>query len=652
MIKSIDMQECWKQFIENDIICGSVRDIIAQSWIRSKDSGIDPYHKASGLLVPEKEFKEILKKNKDLIRIAKPIMEQLYKIVEGSKFEIVLADAEGYLLEVIGDDDLKKISEEFLYLKGSRWIEEKVGTNAISLAIEHDIPIQMTGAESYKFAHHISTACCSPIHDYNGNIIGVLNMTGLSDNFFSHTLGIVIASVSNIEKQLEMEKKNRLIEDTFITITEGILITDRNLKVVRVNRVAEQIYQKKRNEMMGTNIQDFVNEGIWSAFIKKNGIENYEMTIEGNRKKERVLISIFPMIEHDKFYGVTIILKTSDRVKKMINQVVGNEARFTFNDIVTINKRMLKIIESAKRIAKTSCSVLITGESGTGKELFAQSIHNESWVSDGPFVAINCAAIPRELVESELFGYEKGAFTGGLAEGKPGKFELADGGTIFLDEIGELPLEVQSKLLRVLDSHEVTRLGGKHARALNVRIIAATNRDLLQESLQKNFRSDLFYRLNVINFQMIPLRDRIEDIPLLINHFINKLNLENTKAVAGISNELLNYLKTLSWTGNIRELQNMISRVYYLYEEGLLSLECLPKSIFEQQIKDRDDSKASVSMTSEVIPLAEMEKQNIIKALKKRRGKAILAAKDLHMGKSTLYRKLKKYHIDINEFLN
>lgn len=234
-----------------------------------------------------------------------------------------------------------------------------------------------------------------------------------------------------------------------------------------------------------------------------------------------------PVKLQDSIIGAIISIRDTRHIHKLVNNVVGYKASYTFDDIITKNQKMKSIIELAKKASESDCSILIDGNSGTGKELFAQAIHNHSNRCHGPFVAVNCAAIPRELVESELFGYEKGAFTGASKGGYPGKFELADGGTIFLDEIGELPLDIQSKLLRVLDNLKIMRVGGTHEKKIDIRVLAATNRNLSEEVSNKNFRGDLYYRLNVINVHLIPLKDRVEDVEALTNCFVDKLNIKN-----------------------------------------------------------------------------------------------------------------------------
>ncbi len=332
-------------------------------------------------------------------------------------------------------------------------------------------------------------------------------------------------------------------------------------------------------------------------------------------------------------------------MRGVVNKIAGFSSKYDFNSILTRNHKMMNIIEDGKRIAQNECTVLITGESGTGKELFAHSIHNGSRRCRGPFVAINCAALPKDLVESELFGYEKGAFTGASKEGNPGKFELANGGTIFLDEIGELPLEIQSKLLRVLDNHTVARIGGKYERNLNVRIVAATNRDLIKEINARNFRSDLYFRLNVFNLRLIPLRERREDIEMFVDFFLNRLSKKNEIQVKHVDREFIDIIKNYNWPGNVRELENVVQRAYYLSKNGIITASLIPEYIVES-VKNDEDYIILEDKSKRGIKTAEqVEKELIVKALQQCNGNVIDASKLIDMGKSTLYRKIKKYNL-------
>ncbi|MDF9409417.1 sigma 54-interacting transcriptional regulator [Pelotomaculum isophthalicicum JI] len=291
---------------------------------------------------------------------------------------------------------------------------------------------------------------------------------------------------------------------------------------------------------------------------------------------------------------------------------------------------MEKLKRLALMAAQTASTILITGGCGTGKELFAQAIHNASSRWYQPFININCAAIPAELAESELFGYEGGAFTGASKHGKPGKFELADRSTIFLDEIGDMPLPLQSKLLRIIQEKEVMRVGGLHPKKIDVRIIAATNQDLQKLYYEGKFRQDLYYRLKVISLNIPPLSTHSEDIPILVNYFIDIYSKANNKQIKGISKEAMNYLLSYDWPGNIRELGNVIERAILFCKEKIIRLEDLGVS----------NNNSNIESGADIFSLSGIERDTILKALQATNGNKSQTAKILGISRSTLYKKL------------
>jgi len=304
-----------------------------------------------------------------------------------------------------------------------------------------------------------------------------------------------------------------------------------------------------------------------------------------------------------------------------------NGTRYTINSIINKSSAMEEIKRLALLAANNSSTVLITGECGTGKELFAQAIHNASdrWIK--PFININCAAIPPELAESELFGYESGSFTGAAKHGKPGKFELAHKSTIFLDEIGDMPLPLQSKMLRTIQEKEVIRIGGLQPKKIDVRIIAATNKDLLKLAYEGKFRLDLYYRLKVLSLNVPPLRNHMEDIPVLVDYFITKYNNPSEKQIKGITEDALRYLKNYNWPGNTRELENLVQRAIIFCKGDCIRVEDLGF--------DYGDENAD-----KIYSLSGVEREAIFKALEITKGNKLKAAKLLGISRSTLYKKL------------
>lgn len=499
-----EIEKAWKGFVEDGKLPTNINPMIISSWKRCKNYGVDPYG-GRGTSVSKQKMDKVFADNSELLEIAIPIMENLNSLVLGTGFILVLGDKDGVILHIIGEDVIKKRGEQLLFQTGSLWSEKAVGTNAIGTCIVEKEPIQIIGAEHFCKTHHIWTCSAAPIRDKNGQVIGFIDMSGSSLNAHKHTLGIVV---------------------------------DKDNKINMINKVGEDILRVEGKNIVGIDVGNIINKNIF------DGIENYKASIVWdfyiNNTSITCTVQVRPINLRNNITGSIIIFKEIKGIQETVSTLTGNTAIYTFDSIISASKKMHNAIKQAEKFSRTRGCILIEGESGTGKELFAHSIHNYSNYKKGPFVAINCASLPKDLVESELFGYEKGAFTGAIKEGKIGKFELANGGTIFLDEIGELPLDLQAKLLRVLDDYTITRIGGKVPKQLNVRVVVATNRNLLEEVEKKNFREDLYYRLNVFRVTIPPLRERPMDVELLFNYFLTKLNrINNTDKKIGSSSQLV-----------------------------------------------------------------------------------------------------------------
>ena len=313
------------------------------------------------------------------------------------------------------------------------------------------------------------------------------------------------------------------------------------------------------------------------------------------------------------------------------------EDRYRFENIIAKSSKMQRVIEVIKVVAKSNATVLITGESGTGKELVARALHSQSHRRNKPFVAVSCAALPESLLESELFGHEKGSFTGAYAQ-KKGKFEFANGGTLFLDEVGEMSANIQVHLLRVLEEKEFTRVGGNEPTRVDVRVISATNKDLRKAIEKQEFREDLYYRLNVVNIELPPLRERKEDIPLLAEHFLHKFAMENRKEVTEFSPEAIEFLLDYDWPGNVRELENAIERAIILSKDSPITTADLPQ-----------ENLSLVGSASIGKNLKEVEKSHILNVLRETSENYSEAARILGVSRMTLYNKAKEYGFDVKK---
>jgi len=357
----------------------------------------------------------------------------------------------------------------------------------------------------------------------------------------------------------------------------------------------------------------------------KDGAYDY---IEKPFCPERAELLIKKVVEHQELVEENIALRQH------------LEERYRFENIIGKSHKMQQVFEVVRTVAKANATVLISGDSGTGKELIARAIHNQSPRRDKPFVAVSCAALPESLLESELFGHEKGAFTGAIAR-KKGKFEFANKGTLFLDEIGEMSANIQVHLLRVLEEKEFTRVGGNELIKVDVRLISATNKDLKKAIERGEFREDLYYRLNVVSIELPPLRERVEDIPLLAQHFLAKFAAENEKEVTGFAPEAMDFLLNYRWPGNVRELENAIERAVILAKDKLLSLDDLPREKLPALLP------VGVGRS-----LKDLERNHILSVLTQTGGNYSEAARLLGISRMTLYNKVREYGLDVKKVDN
>jgi PAS domain S-box-containing protein len=428
------------------------------------------------------------------------------------------------------------------------------------------------------------------------------------------------------------------------SINEGIFTVDLNWQITAFNRAAEKITRIKRKEAIGSRCCDVFRCNI----CEKNCALEQTMTSGKpvvnttayiiNQEGERIPIRISTALLKDsqgKIIGGVETFQDLTQVEQLQKELF---AKYTFEDIVGRSPAMKSLFEILPLIAESNSTALIEGASGTGKELFARAIHHLSHRKDKPFVALNCGALPDTLLESELFGHKAGAFTDAKQD-KPGRFTLADGGTLFLDEIGNISPAMQIRLLRVLQERVIEPLGSVKAQPVNVRIIAATNKNLLREVESGRFRNDLYYRIRVLHLQLPPLSERREDIPLLVKHLINKFNRLQVKDIAGVSEKVLSRLMQHDYPGNVRELENIIEQAFVLCQGGLIEYNHLPPELQPQTDK--------IDQYRPPMGLDAMEKVVLTDALHRHKGSRKKTAEELGFDVSTLYRKIKKLKIDV-----
>lgn len=439
----------------------------------------------------------------------------------------------------------------------------------------------------------------------------------------------------------KMDQQNQILNQVLDQISDGYVLLDGEGRIRNINKKAQKIFRMDSKKALGEDILDLIPDPVFQKMLLEETINVYEKIKIGSESYGAFLYKI-----GDGLQDLATILnfKTIENIGSRIAGEAYLEKQITFDYILGASDKMKHLKEIAQKVAKTMPNVLLTGETGTGKEMFARAIHNASDRSGNPFIPVNCAAIPMELLESELFGYEEGAFTGAKKGGKIGKFEMANTGTIFLDEIGDMPFHLQAKLLRVLQERRLERVGGSRTIPLNIRIISATNRDLEQMVQEGKFREDLYYRLNIFEIHLPPLRERPEDIPVLVEYFISKYRSFFSINVEKIDQEAMGYLCRYPWKGNIRELENVVQYMISMSADspsGIMGTGSLPSQI----LNNREEREKTPDTAGETGDLKALELAQIQEAVRQygntTEGKK-MAAKKLGISLATLYRRLNK----------
>jgi sigma-54 dependent transcriptional regulator, acetoin dehydrogenase operon transcriptional activator AcoR len=430
-------------------------------------------------------------------------------------------------------------------------------------------------------------------------------------------------------------------------ITDGLLVVDRDGVVKHLNAAAGRILSLIPSQSVGRRFSELLDfEPIIAPILASGvGYQDRELIIDSPRRHLHLIDTAVPIKDrHGRVLSIVNSFREIQRVRRVADKFNGSHARYTFSDLVGQSEALGRAVDAAKKAARGFANVMLLGESGVGKEVFAQAIHNASERVEGPFVAINCAALPRDLIESELFGYASGSFTGARKEGRPGKFEAASGGTIFLDELSELPIDVQAKLLRVLQEREVVRVGESRGIPIDVRLISASNRDLRAMARLREFREDLYYRCNVIGINIPALRDRPTDIPVLTNYFVSKYAGLLKRNVFGFSADALARLQDYNWPGNVRELENTIERIVNLTEHDVIQLGDLP-----DELQGFRPVASGAPAVRAVVPrsLHELEREAIVSMLTWCSFNVTDAARRLGISKPTLYSKVREHGITL-----
>ncbi|MGN0078607.1 MAG: sigma-54-dependent Fis family transcriptional regulator [Coriobacteriales bacterium] len=666
-----------------------VRPEIAESWIISKEKGLSPDATALGEFVTESFLQEALDRSAAVVEETRKRISTVESLQMVSDYMFELIDPTGLPLVQVGDLRHHQFVGNRYYIS-----ERNSGTNCHALAMRHKKPFILIGPEHYCFALHSVIACAAPLLDQFDTVVGALLFTQTVPDEFTaaekkllvHTMsfissmaGSISASLrlraydsefSSVEQQYsqashEAQLYEGLSKDLMSSIREAILVLSRDLVIQHANPEAGKLFGALPAELMGKPLDSLLSLGTseeQGEFFRQS--RQRFMEISGKQYQLRSKTTK-KSVDDKEPSGYILLVKEAPQPAARKNGDAGDSALVTFEGILGKSTAIKRAKSRAKRFASAHENILITGESGTGKELFAQAIHNEA-CPEGPFMALNCAAIPPRLIESELFGYEAGAFTGADKQGRPGKIELANGGTLFLDEIGDMPLELQTTLLRVLENKRVMRVGGKSYKQVSFNLISATNRNLSEMAREGRFREDLLYRLSVLSVNLPPLRERKGDALFFANYYLNECQAKTLAGSAQLSEEAAEFVESYSWPGNVRQLKHAIYSAYYTCESDYIELDDFPVYITQGAcgkacpVLSQNESYSPVNVQPQLdgygmqVPAAEQEKSlptlrleelealAIDEAMRQAGGNVTAAARILGTSKATLYRKLKK----------
>lgn len=646
----------WQQFMQGkEIDATLVAPHILKGWQLSRSCGVDPMCSQAPPVLSEKSLEELLHQNSALMHAAEPMLNMLEVSIRDTGYIAILAVASGHLLAVVGDSTLLSQAHIQYNRPGAIRSLENVGASALSLCILERQPIQVVGSEHYNRFFHDWRCSAAPIFDANDEPIGSLTLSSHISRRDIHTLTLVQSCAKCISIRLRecaliesQQHLNAMLESVHDALPESIIATTLEGVITHASNKAINYFCHIQGGLTGKKIEMLFSKPDIprvQQILAKCQPETIGLEVISGKGPSNHICRFVPIKgDNGKPYGVTLSISSKKQIIDIAKHVSGNYAKYSFADIKGESPKLKKQIELAQKAASTNYRILLYGESGTGKELFAQSIHTSSPVHDGPFVAISCAAIPRDLIESELFGYVGGAFTGARRNGMIGKMELATGGTLFLDEINSLPLEMQAKLLRALQQMEIVRLGDSKPTTINARIIAATNQDLRECVRQGIFREDLYFRLNVMEIIIPPLRERKDDIALLVHTFLRRQSLETSIPFPHIASDAMDSLYGYPWPGNVRELDNVCERALLMAGGGIITRDHLPPHIA---------AASEGHIPQPIVPITEESnvqdtyKNLITNALARHNGNISKAANHLGIARSTLYRKMKSFGMPV-----
>ena len=632
----------WEKFLANGQLSPGqfLSQTIATSWARSRRAGVNTRQREAPY-ASEAEVFRLRTQNADLLTAARPAVERSDLFLAEAKSMMVLADTSGFIIETAGDPHVIEDGRRNHLEIGGRWEEDVIGTNAIGTALASIKPVQILGVE--HFCEDVQRWVCaaSPVrHPIDGQLLGVVDISGPASAFNPQSLALAVALGQEIEASLGRAAKlehevllRHFVSKRSLWLSEDILVVDRRGVVVDATQKARHRMDAQASNTLSQELRQMIGVSLSQSW-------------ESNCRRRFPNASLEIVKNNDTDVGCLIVLhQTRSRTTAMARTQSYTEISVGFEQILGESAPIREACERARKLAPNTLPILIEGETGVGKELFARAIKGASPSAKGPFVPMNCGGMARDLIASELFGYAKGAFTGADENGYVGKIEKADGGVLCLDEIGEMPLDLQSYLLRVLEDGVVYRIGDHKARQVNIRILSMTNRDLLAEVEAGRFRRDLYYRIAAARLRIPPLRERHNDLLLLAEHFAAATAARLGRPTPTFNVDALILLRSYHWPGNVRELRNVIDAMVTLNESGRLGVDDLPPEIVAASRVRPQPSASLAGVLPDAGNLKSAERSTILAQLHECRGNVTETARRLGIARSTLYVRLAEYGI-------
>ncbi|CCB63710.1 MULTISPECIES: sigma-54-dependent Fis family transcriptional regulator [unclassified Hyphomicrobium] len=633
-----DIRLAWEAFLKNGRTPHAFPLAVATSWERSRNFGVGAGWKEAPLAGEPEIF---LRRSKiaELLRVARPALERSSEFLSDARSMMVLTDASGFIVETAGDPRVVDEGRRNHLQIGGRWAEGVIGTNAIGTALAERRPIQICGAEHFCADVQRWTCAAKPIcHPVDGELLGIVDISGPAASYNPQSLALAVSIGQEIEASLGRAAKleheallRRFVAKRSIWLSDDILLVDRRGAVVHATEKAIQKLDDKAAAQEFGKIIGGATPAAWEENCRRR-FPNARIEIVHSEGEAIGCLVVIPQPRAHK---------ASSSVRAAVETTVA------FDEIVGSSEVMRTVCARARKLAASPLPILIEGETGVGKELFARAIKSASFAMDGPLVPVNCGGMARDLIASELFGYAKGAFTGADDRGRPGKIEMADGGVLCLDEIGEMPLDLQSYLLRVLEDGVVYRVGDHEGRRVNFRLVSMTNRDLVSEVEAGRFRRDLYYRIAATRIRVPPLRERQEDVAQLAMHFVAVTAKRQKCGPISISNDALEILAKYLWPGNVRELRNVIESMVALSDGDVIDVGNIPPELLvSTQPLGGDSAKiapAIAPVERHSGDLKAQERSAIIAQVEACNGNLTEAARRLGIARSTLYVRLQQY---------